>query len=289
MADPGPQDIQDDILRNPIQLIMQRFQCSEEEATARLQASLQAMMNDQEPPPDPPAPPAPFIPPAPQQEDEVRQTIKKKATYVPFHPDAKIPSRLPMNPSDYAIGKMEDIDYVELWYFTIEGCQEAGKAVPTVADNAFGLTQDGPAVALQPLKASKASSKAVIDECLTWEQIMTARHIIVATANRVGWDQVLTFALAQFYITLESMKAEGFKPQALILYHAAARQLWHDGLKGRGDSFNISNICEKLFSRFELQVSDTNQEDLAKDNRELRRQASFIFPPHVCVTENMAY
>ena len=179
---------------------------------------------------------------------------------------------------------------MELWYFTTEGCREAGKATPSVADDTFGILKTNTGIALQPLKATKASKNAIVDEHLSWEQIMTARHTFISVANHVGWNQKLTLALAQFYINLEALKSEGYNPRALILYQAVVRKLWHDALKGRGDPFNISIINDELYARLENQIRDKDLEDLQRQALEaqrhtldLQRQVSTTPPPNALV------
>ncbi|KAF9783748.1 hypothetical protein BJ322DRAFT_1007851, partial [Thelephora terrestris] len=240
---------------------MERHQCTEEEADTRLRASIQALLED--PIPEPPRePPRPLTPPA---NEEPRSPPRKKATFVDFDQDATISSQIPHHPCEFAIRRTENIEYVELWYFTTEGCNEASKTTLTAADNVFNLlgTGTGP-VSLQPMKATKASPNAITDEHLTWEQIMTARHKLIATANQVGWNQKLTIALAEFYIGLEGLKASGKNTRALILYHAVARKLWHQALRGRGDPFNISRISEKLLAELENKVRDSDHEDMRR-------------------------
>ena len=93
---------------------------------------------------------------------------------------------------------------------------------------------------------------------------MTARHTLIGTATRVGWPPKYTFALAEFYINLEGLKAEAYNPQALILYQAFVRRQWHEAMRGRGTLFNISIINEKLFVKLENQIGDHNQEEVLR-------------------------
>ena len=270
MPDQDPPEGNAEVLDLVRQRIMERYQCTENEATERLRASMRALMEQREAPILPPnPPPEPPLHPNLPQEENPDPPLKKKATYVDFDLNTTIANQIPHTPSEYAVGRMEEIEYVELWYFTTEGCNEASKITPTAADNTFGILDTKSGLALQPIKTTKASKNAIGDEALSWEQIMTARHTMIATANRVGWDQKLTLALAQFYINLESLKASGYNPRALILYHAVVRKQWHDALKGRGDSFNISHINETLFAKLENKVRDQDQE-------ETQRQASNI-------------
>ena len=184
----------------------------------RLRRSIQDLFNDPDVPDQPPTPqqelpepPAPLQnPPDNQMDEDTDQPPKKKAMFVDFDLNAPIASRVPHSPSEYAIGKVKNIEYIELWYFTTEGCREAGKATPLVADDTFRILKTNSGIALQPLKSTKASKNAVVDEYLSWDQIMTARHTMITITDCVGWNKKLTLALAQFYINLEGLKSDGY-------------------------------------------------------------------------------
>ena len=167
---------------------MERFLCSPEEATARLHHSLQTLLEPIGPQQQPPAPPPPPSPPPPHiPEDEPAIPANKDLSFFNFDPDSTVPDRIPLSPSEYAVGKVKVLEYIELWYFTTEGRNDAGKVTTSVVDDTYSFTSTaGSGLALQPIKASKASRNALIDECLSWDQIMTARHSFIATANDVG-------------------------------------------------------------------------------------------------------
>ena len=263
MADQAAPDWNSDAFNQLKQQVIERFQCSEEDAVARLQAmwgnATQSLL-ERVRTPSPNRSPSPSRPPP-------SPPLKRKVTFPDFDLHAPIADRIPCPPSQFAAGKIESLDYVELWYFTIEGCNEASKATPTTMDDTFGLLNTETGLTLQPIKNSKASKNAINDEHLTWEQIMTARHNLIATAIQAGWPKKHTLALAELYINLESLKAAGHNPRALILYHATVRRQWHATMKGRGQPFNISLINEKLLSDLGNQIRDRDQE-------EIRRQAS---------------
>lgn len=252
MAEPEQPDWNEETFNQFVQRIVDRTQCSEEEAAGRLRTTLQALLGGEQNPPQEQAPPPP---PPPTQ---------KKPVFIDFDLGTTIGDRIPHNPSQYAVGRIENMEYVELWYFTSEGCKEASKATPTAADDTFGLLSTDSGLALQSIKATRASRNATADEHLTWEQIMTARHTLIQTANRVGWPQKHTFALAEFYIKLEGLKADGYNSRALLLYHAVVRRQWHEAMRGRGTPFNLSIINETLLAKLENQIRDRDQEELLK-------------------------
>ena len=280
---------QDDarVLNLARQRIMDYIQCSEKEATERLMGSIQAVLDCLDNPKPPQSPhPEPLVPPQkplaqvfPLQGDAPGPPVKKKPYYVDFELGTRVASHIPHTLSEYAVGKIEAIEYVELWYFTSEGCREAGELpTPSVTINFLDVLDTKAPLAFRPIKTTKASPNAISDERLAWEQIMTGKLITIFTANRVGWDDKLTLALAQFYINLERLKAQGYKPKALILYQTVVRRLWHEALRGRGTPLNISIFNEELFANLENQIRDSEREELVREAAELERQASNTIP-----------
>lgn len=262
--------------------IMDRFQCSPEEAAIRLRSTVHNLLEQESAPPQrhtPLLPPSPQIPPISLHNEEQPPHPKKKV-FIDFDVKTMVSDRVPHNPGQYAVGRIADMEYVELWYFTTEGCKEASTAAPTTTDNTFSILSTASGLALQSTKATKASRNAINDEHLTWEQIMTARHTLIATASKVGWPQKHTLAHAQFYINLEGLKAAGYNPRALILYHAVVRRQWHETMCGQGDPFDLSNINEKLLVKLENQIRDHDQEELQKKASNLIRYTAQPYSPN---------
>ena len=196
------------------QTFMARFNCSEEAAIERSQN----MWNnaDAPRPPTPPMPPLPIPPqePVPQMGHEVLPPARKKITFTDFELNTPIPESLPFFPAQFAMDKIKSMDYAELWYFTTEGILNASRITLTAADDTYGLLQNNGGLALQQVKASRASRNVISDEALSWDQIATARHNLVdATA---GWPDRHRMVLAEFFMNLESLKATGSNPRALI-------------------------------------------------------------------------
>ena len=145
MVDQFPLEDEVETLTLARQRIMAHFQCSEEEAAERLRRFIQGLFNEPEVPipapafpPDPPLDPLVPLPehpnpPVPPLDKNTEAPTKKKPTYVDFNLNAPIASWVLHSSSEYAIGKVKNIKYVELWYFMTKGCREAGKATPSVA------------------------------------------------------------------------------------------------------------------------------------------------------------
>jgi hypothetical protein len=199
----------------------------------------------------PPPPPDPPRGPSTPQDDPSPPVAQGKVLFPDFNVDAVVPDKVALAPLQYAVDKIKAAEYVELWYFTAEGCREASAATLTTVDNTIGLLRTDTGLALQQVKASKPSRNVLPDESLSWDQITTARHNIIDTMVANEWPEKLTMALTTMYIKLEALKATGTNPRGLIRYHAVVRRLWHKFLKKQADPFNVGVINENLLTRLE--------------------------------------
>ena len=71
-------------------------------------------------------------------------------------------------PSQFAIGKLKSFNFVELWYFTDEGCHKVQDSSRAQSDDVYGLTRINDLVVLKPIASFKASRNVVLDANLTW-------------------------------------------------------------------------------------------------------------------------
>ena len=178
--------------------------------------------------------------------------------------------------------KIKSMEYTELWYFTTEGIMDGSKITPTAADDTFGLLPTHGGLALQQIKASRASHNVIGNKALTWDQITTARHHFITAA--AGWPDKHRMAMAEFFMNLESLKASGSCPCTLIAYQATARRHWHATLKGIGQPFNISNISKPLLLTLENRVRDHDHRELkqaqSRDRKKLKQAHTFPLNLH---------
>ena len=78
--------------------------------------------------------------PAGQDDDQVQRDADKETLKLnDFDEDKSMPSILLSRPSQYALQKLKQGDYVELWYFSSEGYREVKKEAHSTADNAFSI------------------------------------------------------------------------------------------------------------------------------------------------------
>lgn len=161
-------------------------------------------------------------------------------------------------PSQFAIGKLKSFNFVELWYFTDEGCREAQDSSRAQSDDAYGLTKVDDLVALKPVASFKASRNVIPDADLTWRQLNVAKNALIRYMEICNWPQKHIQSIAHFYfnLKLDPMRARPNGERVLIIYQAKVRRQWHDEL-ARGQGFNIAQINQKLLSAVAGEVWDT--------------------------------
>ncbi|KAG9312181.1 hypothetical protein JVU11DRAFT_7476 [Chiua virens] len=235
------------------------FNWDEEQAIRHLQDTWRQAHPEQEQPADPPA-----REPAPVPEDKPRNMAKpaqdKKKSIADFDEDMPPPSFIPTRPSQYALSKLEAFEYVELWYFTKEGCFEAAKQARSQPEDAYGLLSTEDILTLRPVTSVKASRNAKSDHELSLTEMLQARTSYLEHVREAGWPEKHINALFKFFWNLEShpycsLMRHG--DRILATYAAKTRRLWHDKLKlGLGNAFNIALINDHLMQQVVTEVND---------------------------------
>jgi hypothetical protein len=130
---------------------------------------------------------------------------KKKPKLGDFDAALIIPDFLGPCASNFAKKKLDDKQYVELWYWTKEGCLDADSLRAGVkADESFGITQISSTLSLKHLTAFKASKKVVHDEDLTWAQLSIAKTGFLAAIEAAGWPKEHRTAVSSFFYAIEN-------------------------------------------------------------------------------------
>lgn len=133
-----------------------------------------------------------------------RECEKKKPKINDFDVNSSVGSYITPCPSTYAINKLENFDYIELFYFTREGCLDALSNQRTEANDTYGLSKIGDFVSFWSISAVQASNNVVQDVDLTWAQMMYAKTSYLQHLGNAGWPKKHVDALAHFFIALEA-------------------------------------------------------------------------------------
>jgi hypothetical protein len=197
-----------------------------------------------------------------QEEQDLaqREKEKKKPKISDFEANHSVSSFIPPHPSSYALNKLESFEYVELFYFTLEGCLDAQSNQCTEADDAYGLSRVGDMVSFRSISAVQASKNVIQDVDLLWNQLTHAKTSYLQHLEKAGWPQKHIDALAHFFIGLESNPfcARTHGERILITYQARVHQHWHDQLKqGNDGGFNIALINDSLLEAISNEIWDS--------------------------------
>lgn len=142
----------------------------------------------------------------------------------PFDPTRRVSNWIEKRPAPYALNKIENLEYVELDYFT----------------------------ALRPSKDIRN------DEDLSWEEMLEAKNMMLHFMKQSGvWPTAHAESLAAFFVALElhprRFLTNGKK--ALLLYQRRVRCEWFRALE-RNEGFNIGLISDDLLRNIADEVNN---------------------------------
>ncbi|KAJ7449618.1 hypothetical protein FB451DRAFT_1102566 [Mycena latifolia] len=220
---------------------------------------------------------------------EKKEADKKKPKLNDFDSNRGVGDAIAPRPSAYALRKLERFEYVELWYFTREGCADAAtsNANHTINEDAFALAKLDDVVGLRPAASFSASKNVVKDIDLIWDQLSYAKNSMLQHMAQLSWPEKHVNALADFWFSLETHPTRSLMhgDRIALTYQAEVRIEWHESLK-RNQGFNIANINDNLMRRASDKIWDsvreasmgTNYERINASKRRRSRSLSPIRP-----------
>ena len=128
---------------------------------------------------------------------------KKKPKINDFDETKQIPSVLPPHPSQYALQKLRQFNYVELWYFSPNAYWEAARESCSIAEDALGVMKKDDVLTLKPAMVVKASKNALLDHELPIADFLKAKNAFLQQATQAGWPAKHIDAILLFFWNLE--------------------------------------------------------------------------------------
>ncbi|KAH9040331.1 hypothetical protein EDB83DRAFT_2194205, partial [Lactarius deliciosus] len=115
-----------------------------------------------------------------ETEDQLREAERKKPKFNDFDPDRVIGDWIEARPAPYAINKLNNLEYVELDYFTAKGCNEASaNASNLTGQDTLAFTQLDGTISVRPLAAVRSSRNIRNDEDLSWEEMLQGKNVMM--------------------------------------------------------------------------------------------------------------
>jgi len=200
-----------------------------------------------------------------EAEKEHRESKKKKPKINDFDESKHIPNVLLPRPSQYAIQKLKQFKYVELWYFSPDGYRDAARESRSTADDALGITKNDDVLTLKPTASVKASKNALLDHELPIAEFFQAKNTFLQQAKMANWPEKHINALSFFYWNLEvhPMRILPHGDKIILTYASRVRHQWHDDLKA-DTAGNISTINLNLIQSIGFKINAKRQEEILR-------------------------
>lgn len=201
---------------------------------------------------------------AAEEQEEQCEAEKKKPKINDFDASSIVADVIIPRPSQYAIQRIKNMEYVELWYFSPDGCHEASITSRSTsdADDAYGFAKVDGVIALKTLASFKASQKAIQDHDLSWRQFDLAKTSFLVHIEKGGWPEKHQQALALFFTLITNhehrMRPRGEK--TLLRYAGFVRREWHDRLT-QNQGFNIGLFNNALYNSISDDVWETERDE----------------------------
>jgi len=214
-----------------------------------------------------------------ESERERREAKKKKPKINNFNENRAPPIVIVPRPSQYVIQKISAFNFVELWYFSPEGCSEAAKNHHSQADDSFGLTSSNNILTLHPVVSVRASRLACANHNLSFSEFLRAKNSFLHHIKQVSWPNKHINTLAEFFWNLENhpIRTNENSDTIALLYAVRIHRQWHDDLKSNsGTTFNIAIISDALLTSIAFELNMNCQ---AKTSRKVH--SPFFIPTTV--------
>ncbi|KAG2034953.1 hypothetical protein BDR03DRAFT_817940, partial [Suillus americanus] len=122
-----------------------------------------------------------------EAEKERAEADKKKPKMNGFDESTAVGDFLSPCPAQYAIQKLTNYKFVELWYFSLDGCREALKSSRSIAENDLGLTRIDDQLTIRPASAFKGSKAALADHELPFSTFLRAKNLYLVQISKAKW------------------------------------------------------------------------------------------------------
>ncbi|KAI0076917.1 hypothetical protein K474DRAFT_1707723, partial [Panus rudis PR-1116 ss-1] len=181
----------------------------------------------------------------------------------PINPILTVPDHIARSIAPIAEKKLREYRYIELYYFTRAGRDEAaGLAVRAESDEALNLVSKGSKISLEPSENARTLSNVIRDEKLSWAQLEDAIATFETEAIRVGWTLHYIEMFRDFFYSIQRhpFRDRPFGRDALILYQARVRYNFYCSAerhrKFGGGAMNIRDINTTLLQECLEEVKD---------------------------------
>ena len=111
----------------------------------------------------------------------------KKPKIDTFNPDWAVHETIDPKPAPYALGKVGNLEYIKLDYFTIRGCREVQMDnYKSISHDTLAFMQLEDTIMICPLASLSPSKHIRNDEDLSWEEMLGAKNMMLSFMAKSG-------------------------------------------------------------------------------------------------------
>jgi hypothetical protein len=169
-----------------------------------------------------------------------------------------IPNEAAITLCSYALRKMDKGEYVELWYFTNDGLEEANRK-KTVDDDAMIMLMLADGSSAWVTAASTHDACAVLnDEDLPFKKFCQACPRMLMMMEETDWPEDRIRMMAKFWRNIQVHRFRSLwaaiGKKALLTYQAEQRKRWHVAVKTSVGPYDLSLVNEKVLEEMRERV-----------------------------------
>ncbi|KAG1800929.1 uncharacterized protein HD556DRAFT_1534060 [Suillus plorans] len=186
------------------------------------------------------------------EEEEAARKEERKKNKHKFIPilQTGIPDEPAITPCSYALKKLDKGEYVELWYFTNDGLDEAS-IKKTIDDDTMILSTLADGSTAWVSSASTRSARSVVnDENLPFEEFCQACPCFLTAIEEAEWPEDRVRMMARFWMNIQVHKFRSLRDpiaqKTLLVYQAEQRRRWHIAAKSSVGPYDLSEVNEKV-------------------------------------------
>lgn len=187
---------------------------------------------------------------------------KKKPKMNDFDPSKSVGDTIIPNPSQYALTKLGNFQWIELWYFSPEACHEAAQQAYSTSDDVFGIAKTEDSLGFRQISTARASRNVIQDKDLTWRTFSLSKTNYVNHITKASWPQLHVQSIVDLFFELDNhpWRTRLNGERVLLLYLDRVRKEWHTRL-ATGIGFNIAIINTRLLDEVNDEVWNISQAD----------------------------
>ncbi|KAI9434225.1 hypothetical protein H4582DRAFT_2060406 [Lactarius indigo] len=199
-----------------------------------------------------------------ETEEQHKEVEKKKLRLNPFDPNRSLGKYIEPRPAQYALNKINNLEYVELDYFTLRGCKEAASdSNKSVSQDTLAFTQVEGSFTIHPLAMIRPSRGIRCNKDLSWEEMFSTKNTMLHFMGKSQtWPTSHAISLAAFYVMLElhPRQNQDNSKKILITYQSQVRCKWFNALK-HNEGFNIEILSEEYLQFITKEVNKKAQDE----------------------------